>query len=335
MRAILVNIVAVLVSILGISCILSLSRGTAADNPVKPAHKAGEICVFDGIEFVWIPPGEFMMGATEKEIKFVRAFLDEQCWDPYPPVECEGPAHQVRISKGFWMGKYEVTQAQFERIAGFLPWTEYSESTGVHLTDYRDPNRPVVDIPWDQAVSFCDALSAISGKVYRLPTEAEWEYACRAGTTTPFYWGNDPSPAVLGEYCWHCRNSYEVRDKEWLAIDEILLRDNVIDVISPNGVWFKPVGLKKPNAWGLYDMIGNASEMCLDRFYEDYYTFSPANDPRGPARQYPLEQNWKEPCHVARGGSYMDYWYRCRSASRDRMCGPVHNGTGFRIVREE
>ncbi|MBN1594001.1 MAG: formylglycine-generating enzyme family protein [Candidatus Coatesbacteria bacterium] len=312
-------------------------RAAALPSTKEPSseHKPGEVRVFDGIEFVWIPPGEFIMGAADWEIKWVRTFMDKYYHNPYPRVECEGPPHLVKISRGFWMGRYEVTQAQFERISGFLPWTEYAEDWKLIYTDYRDPNRPIVDISWDHAVSFCDALSAQGGGVYRLPTEAEWEYACRAGTTTPFYWGNDPNLPVMGEYCWYARNSYEVRDEEQLARDERLRRDNIIDVFTPNGVWFKPVGLKKPNAWGLYDMIGNATEMCLDTFNEDYYTFSPTIDPRGPARQFPLEQNWKEPCHVARGGSYGHCWYRCRSATRQRMCGIVHNGTGFRVVREE
>jgi formylglycine-generating enzyme required for sulfatase activity len=176
------------------------------------------------IEFVKIAPGEFMMGCVQG---------DTDC------VEDEVPTHKVRLTKGFEMGKYEVTQAQWEAAMGSNP----SQTKG--------PQNPVDSVDKDDIRAFLEKLNARNdGYKYRLPTEAEWEYAARAGAP-------DPPRASLGDYAWFAGNS----DDE-----------------------SHPVGLKKPNAWGLYDILGNVREWVDDR--AAYYDYAPlpdvSEDPKGP-----------------------------------------------------
>jgi formylglycine-generating enzyme required for sulfatase activity len=176
------------------------------------------------IEFVKIAPGEFMMGCVKG---------DTDC------IEDEVPTHKVHLTKGFEMAKYEVTQAQWEAVMGSNP------------SDDKGPNIPVDNVSKDDMHAFLDKLNAQNdGYKYRLPTEAEWEYAARAGAP-------DPPKASLGEYAWFNDNS---------------------------GDTSRPVGLKKPNAWGLYDMLGNVRECVEDR--AAYYDYEPlpevSIDPKGP-----------------------------------------------------
>jgi len=151
------------------------------------------------------------------------------------------PKHEVTITKGFYMGKYEVTQAQFQHIMGSNP------SRGS-----KDPNSPADNISEADAFKFCADLSAKVGRDVRLPTEAEWEYACRAGTDTKYFFGD--SPEKYGEFAW--------------------FQDN-------DGGKSHPVGQKKPNPWGLYDIYGNVWERVSDRFHKDYYAQGPKVDPTG------------------------------------------------------
>jgi len=186
-----------------------------APNAAKPATQ---------IEFVKIPPGEFMMGCVKG---------DTDC------IEDEVPTHKVQLTKGFEMGKYEVTQAQWEALMGSNP------------SDDKGPNIPVDNVSKDDIHAFLDKLNAKNdGYKYRLPTEAEWEYAARANAP-------DPPRASLGDYAWFADNS---KDES------------------------HPVGLKKPNAWGLYDMLGNVRETVEDR--AAYYDYAPLEevtiDPKGP-----------------------------------------------------
>jgi formylglycine-generating enzyme required for sulfatase activity len=178
------------------------------------------------IEFVKIAPGEFMMGCVPD---------DKDC------IEDEVPRHKVRLTKGFEMGKYEVTQAQWEAVMG--PGSNPSETKG--------PKNPLDSVNKAEIRAFLEKLNAQNDSYkYRLPTEAEWEYAARAGVP-------DPPRASLGEYAWFADNS----DDE-----------------------SHPVGLKKPNAWGLYDMLGNVREWVEDR--AAYYDYAPlpeiSIDPKGP-----------------------------------------------------
>jgi formylglycine-generating enzyme required for sulfatase activity len=184
-----------------------------------------------GMRFVLIPPGEFDMGSTEEE---VAKLLEEARATNQPDwyierLPAEAPRHRVRITKPFYLGVFEVTQAQYEQVMGSNP-SRFKE----------DANCPVEQVSWDEASTFCRKLGELpeerSGqRAYRLPTEAEWEQACRCGTTTRWYSGDDE--AGLKEIAWYNANA---------------------------GGKTHPVGQKKPNAWGLYDMHGNVHQWCQD-----------------------------------------------------------------------
>lgn len=207
----------------------------------------------------------------------------------------ERPQHQVTVPS-FFMGKYPVTQAQWEAVA-----SQTDMKVKIDLNPdpsyFKGKNHPVERVSWDEAVEFCQRLSRLTGGNYRLPSEAEWEYACRAGTTTRFYFGDEVNQ--LEDYAWHGENSRGTTH---------------------------PVGQKKPNAWGLYDMHGNVWEWCEDDWH-DSYEGAPTD---GSA--------WIENgnCHrVTRGGSWFKHPEDCLSASRDydhRRANHL-NDYGFRVVR--
>jgi len=203
---------------------------------------------------------------------------------------CEGPAHTVIISKDFYIGKYEVTQAQWQLIMGNNP-SKFQNGD----------NYPVEQVSWDdicQAGGFLEKTNQLKPSGYsgfRLPTEAEWEYAARAGTQTRFYWGNDPSYTLIGDNAWYINNSSSTTH---------------------------PVGQKMRNAFGLYDMSGNVWEWCND-WYGPYG--GDVTDPIGPATGY---------SRVFRGGSWYDNCnYACRSAFRSHI-SPSHRShpLGFRLA---
>jgi formylglycine-generating enzyme required for sulfatase activity len=231
---------------------------------------------------VFIPPGTFRMGSPTNEV-------DRYDW--------EGPQTAVTIRRGFWMGKFEVTQGEYLAVMGNNP----SYFTG-------DTNRPVEMVSWADATAYCEALTQreraagriATNSVYRLPTEAEWEYACRGGTSTRFSYGDDPGYTKLTLYAWYYDNS---------------------------GGETHPVGQKLPNPWGLYDMHGNVYEWCQDWY--GTYLGGIALDPQGPATGSD---------RVTRGGSWSDWleWsdaWRCRSALRNHFI-PDGRGLsfGFRVL---
>ncbi len=221
------------------------------------------------LEMVWCPPGTFMMGAP----------TNEQDSDAR-----EAPQHQVTLTHGFWMGKYEVTQAQWLAVMGSKP----SNHTG-------DLSLPVEPVSWDDCQKFATALNALGQGTFRLPTEAEWEYAYRAGTTTRFYWGDDPSGSQSGNYAWYYHNS---------------------------GLTTHPVGGKLANAWGLYDMSGNAYEWCQD--WDGSYATGAISDPGGPSTGS---------LRVLRGGDCYDASPNCRAALRlSRSPDRCFNDVGLRLV---
>ena len=215
-----------------------------------------------GMEFKLIPAGTFIMGEGDQ-------------------------AHEVTLTKPFKIGVHEVTQAQYEQVMGVNP------------SKYKGASNPVEEVNWDDAVEFCRRLSELpaekaAGRVYRLPTEAQWEYACRAGTTTEYSFGDDDSG--LGDYAWHRENSDKTTH---------------------------PVGSKLPNAWGLYDMHGNVWEWCLD-WYGDYPS-GPVTDPMGAA---PGSYSYR----VLRGGCWSFTAVNCRSASRrGREPSYRYHYGGFRV----
>ena len=237
-----------------------------------------------GMKFVLIPPGEFMMGS-----KVLDSDISHD----------ELPQHQVRITKALHVGMYEVTLGQFRQ---FVEDAEYTD--GIDMWRERFDNThedlPAPYINWHDATEFCKWLSAKDGKTYRLPTEAEWEYACRAGTQTRFSFGD--KEADLRQYAWYNYNSGG----------------------APHAV-----GQKKPNTWGLYDMHGNVDEWCLDWYDADYYAqfkSEIAVDPIGPARGS---------SRVVRGKCWRSYPESCRTGSRGRLSPGSRNLLlAFRIVLE-
>ncbi|MHC4253803.1 MAG: SUMF1/EgtB/PvdO family nonheme iron enzyme, partial [Planctomycetota bacterium] len=214
------------------------------------APREAKLDLGDGqkMEFVYIKPGTFVMGGEcTKDGRF----------------ECvEVPKHKVTITKGFYMGKYEVTQEQYKAVTGLNP------SKGG-----KDPKCPADNISESDALAFCRGAAIKTERDVRLPTEAEWEYACRAGSTTKWFFGD--TPARLGDYAWY--------------------KDN-------DGGSSHPVGQKKPNPWGLYDICGNVVERVSDRYAKDYYKKSPEKDPTGPIQARSAQLEYK--VNAPRAGKY-------------------------------
>ena len=224
-----------------------------------------------------IPAGEFMMGSPE----------DEKQRDPD-----EGPVHRVCITKPFYLGVYEVTQEQYKEVMGNNP------------SRFKGKKRPVDGVSWNDAVKFCKKLSAKEDRTYRLPTEAEWEYACRAGTTTSFAFGQTLSSRTDAN-C-HLDGTSGGSEKD------------------PDLNKTASVGSYRPNPWGLYDMHGNLYELCQDRYEKDYYESSPTDNPTGPT---------SGSNRVLRGGSWRDFPAYCRSANRYKGSPNVGDFyLGFRVV---
>jgi formylglycine-generating enzyme required for sulfatase activity len=251
---------------------MDISAVPSLIGPNTPEEKTIDMGNGITMEFVLIPAGEFDMGSPVTE-------TDRE--------NDEYPVHRIQISRPFYMGKYEVTQEQYYVVAKYKP------------SRFKQEGRPVENVSWDQAVRFCRKLSEMKEGTYRLPTEAEWEYACRAGSQDRFYFGFDPEYSQIEKYTWYSENSDSATH---------------------------PVGEKKPNSFGLYDMHGNVSEWCWDWYAADSYSNSKRVDPPGP-------QHGKS--RVLRGGSWHHKARDCRSASRDD-CEPVYiqNYVGFRVVLE-
>lgn len=237
---------------------------SAGDERSFPLGNSGE-----SIVMCWIPTGEFDMGSPANE--------QDRDGDEYP-------VHRVTFSEGFWLGKYEVTQAQWEAVTGGTP------------SYYNGENRPVEQVSWNDIQD--NFLSGIDGS-FRLPSESEWEYACRAGTTTRFYWGDDPNYSSIGNY-------------------------TVYSINNPGRT--ANVGTKLPNAWGLCDMSGNVWEWCED-WYHSGYTNAPSNgsawvSPSGSSR-------------VFRGGGWSGSAGNCRSANRIYDVPSLRLSVlGFRLARD-
>jgi len=206
---------------------------------------------------------------------------------------------------GFSIGKYEVTNAQYRR---FKPSHNSGDYNGKSL---NGDNQPVVNVSWNDAVEYAQWLSRQSGKAYRLPIEAEWEYAARGGSSARNYWGNRKDDA-----CGHAN----VAD-QWA---KFIWSDGAIHNCDDGHAVTAPVGRYRPNAFGLYDMMGNVWEWCSDWYDENYYGVSPKDNPQGPS---------SGSSRVNRGGSwYSEPWY-VRSADRVRFGPSVRgNDLGFRLV---
>jgi len=254
--------------------------------------KSGEVIASTiGMNLVYIPAGEFRMGGSGSAAQLAARYDGNEAY-----FTNEYPQHRVRISRGFWMSQTEVTQGQYQAVMGSEPWLE---KTYVQRADYN----PAVFVSWDDAVAFCERLGRKEGQTYQLPTEAQWEYACRAGTTTQYNFGEDESTSE--EYAWFKGNTLDIGE-----------------------AYAQPVGLLKPNAFGLYDMHGNVWEWCRDYYDPQYYRKlgEPAIDP---------ENSRPAPCRVLRGGC----WYYAPQYGRSSYRGGSTPGTrrncriGFRVIR--
>jgi len=219
------------------------------------------------MEFVLIRPGSFLMGSPEEA-----------------GDGDESPVHTVTISRPFYLGRYEVTQEQWQEVMGSNP------------SRFKGPRLPVESVSWNGCQVFLQKLEEKTGRKFALPTEAQWEYACRAGTTTRWSFGDDD--AAINDYAWNGAKS---------------------------GGTTHPVGEKKPNPWGLYDMHGNVWEWCADRYTKHTYSNGVTTDPVGPT----LADN----SPVCRGGAWGDVPDYLRCAYRNCLgAAQGHHGIGLRCV---
>ncbi len=265
--------------------LVCLVAGQQTDESADTPNSPEVITTKTGVEMVLIPAGECRMGSDEGKAD-------------------EAPAHTVRVD-AFYIDRYEVTQEQYGQLIVGNP------------SRFKGPKNPMEQVSWAAAALYCNERSRAEGLEpcydeetvecnfeaagYRLPTEAEWEYACRAGSDTDYSFGDDGGE--LGEHAWHAENSLETTH---------------------------PVGEKKPNPWGLYDMHGNVAEWCNDLYGPRYYQDSPEENPRGP-------EDGEE--FVLRGGAWNSPPDECRSAYRlgddPGFQDPCFRGShiGFRCVR--
>jgi formylglycine-generating enzyme required for sulfatase activity len=247
------------------------------------------------LDMVEIPAGSFKMGTKEEEIeRLVQKFKGGE------DFRREKPQHEVTV-KSFLMGKYQVTQAQWEKVVA-LP--KVKVNLKANPSHSIGDNRPVENVSWDDAVEFCARLSKHTNKQYRLPSEAEWEYACRAGTNTPFHFGGTIT-TELANYKGDSTYAFEPKGKN---------RGETIEV-----------GSFSPNSFGLYDMHGNVWEWCQDSWYQKSYEELPSDGS-------PWINN-DDKLHVLRGGSWLTVPEACRSAYRNaNFGGPQDPYVGFRVV---
>ena len=322
-----------------IGCVVLLAMaGTAFSETKEPPKKLAED-LGGGVkmELVLIPAGEFKMGSGESAAD-TATFFKTTYGEDYLTADFfkdEHPQHRVRITKPFYLGTYHVTRGQFRQFVkdsgyktdagkgetpGAFGWdsdkkefgfnAKYSwRNAGFEQTD----EHPVVNVSWNDAMAFCNWLSKKEGKSYRLPTEAEWEYACRAGTTARHYSGDDPeSLAKVGNVA---DATLKAKIPDWKCTIKA----------SDGYVFTAPVGKFKSNAFGLYDMHGNAWQWCVDWYGVEYFAKSTADDPTGPD---------SGDVRVLRGGSWSRGPNSGRSAYRDwRAPGDRYYDAGFRVAR--
>lgn len=267
-----------LLSALGLTATLAVLLPPPAAGLPAPAGKPEVITNGLGMKLAPIAKGEFMMGSPDSDADAASS---------------EKPQHRVIIARPFRLGVHPVTRGQFKAFVEATGYQTEAETSGQGgygfntttknidqrpVDTWKTPGfeqtdeHPIVNVSWHDAVTFCNWLSKKEGKRYRLPTEAEWEYACRAGSTTRFPTGdaseslkglaNVADQAMKARFAQECGWTFMPWDDGW--------------------AFTAPVGKYKPNAWGLYDLPGNVWNWCSDWYAEDYYTNSPAHDPRGP-----------------------------------------------------
>jgi formylglycine-generating enzyme len=338
-------------------CFLPVCAAWAKEKDAPPSENATAkpktVTNSIGMKLVRIPAGEFQMGIQQSNEEFAKAFVGYSSYDPKTfagtAIERERPSHRVRITKSFFLGACHVTVGEFRRFVsesgyrtdaekgtelmvngmnkgkGAFGWdaktgdqdfrAEYSwRNPGIPQND----NHPVVCVSWNDATAFCQWLGRKEKKKYRLPTEAEWEYACRAGTTTQYWCGDDPEglakvanvadAAFKGRYPKEFVSQYAIR-------------------ASDGYVFTSPVGSFRANPFGLYDMHGNAGQWCADWFDDKYYGKSPQKDPSGPD---------SGTSRVYRGGTWCSIAESLRSRRRGGAAPDFRTmGTGFRIAGDQ
>jgi formylglycine-generating enzyme required for sulfatase activity len=276
-----------------------------ADNGIPAGFRAAAVTDAiihekTGMEFCFIPAGSFMMGSPDGQAEKGQ---DQSPAAEEPGRDSDELQHEVKITKPFYLGKYEVTQAQWQRVMGSNP------------SRFKGSDRPVEHVSWDDCQAFCEKLCRLGGLPsgsFRLPTEAEWEYACRARTT-----GAYAGTGNLDEMGWHAGAGMESKESKPEAV-----AGKADEMGWYTGETTRPVGLKQPNAWGLHDMHGNVWEWCQDWY--DNYSDGPATDPTGPL-------SWNK--RVVRGGSWGSPASSCRSAYRFRyLPGFRYCLVGFRVA---
>ncbi|WAC06420.1 MAG: formylglycine-generating enzyme family protein [Thermodesulfobacteriota bacterium] len=297
-----------------------------------------------GMKLVLIQAGEFKMGSDESPEALAKAFpqYDRR---RFLNIVDEAPVHRVRITRSFYLGQHEVTVGQFKNFlaaSGYIPESIADGTGGYGYNPAYDPktskrgdafegrspvyswlnpgfdqgdNYPVINVTWNDAVALSRWLSEREGKKYRLPTEAEWEYACRAGTQMRYYSGDKPQSLLK------VANTFDAKTaRNWPQWQAYALTGR-------DGFAFTaPVGSFAPNAWGLYDMHGNAWEWVADWYGENYYANSPVDDPQGPATGS---------VRVRRGGSWHTWSFYCRTSFRNWNTPQTrYTLVGIRLLRE-
>ena len=283
---------------------VELPQTAHGQQPQSASRQSGSPVITNsiGVKLVQIPAGTFMMGSPKSESE----------------RDSEEFRHEVAITKPFYMGVYEVKQREFAKIT--LPGEKRRPPKATFNGERGGgPDHPMENLLWQDAVDFCNTLSQQPAekqarRTYRLPTEAEWEYACRAGTKTPFHFGN-----ALSSKQGNFNGNYPYGG-------------------APQGPYLRKtakVGSYEPNAFGLYDMHGNVSEWCADWYDQEYYRDSPADDPLGPPVGV-LPTGFSGNYYlVVRGGCWLDDARACRSAYRSRaMPKNTYRLIGFRVVCE-
>ena len=284
--------------VLGICLALALSAAGCADNTqAKPVAKPKTMKTLTldlgkgvTMKLVLVPAGDFLMGGKFKPAEAVKRFGGKE-----NHYASEHPRRKVTITKPFYMGVYEVTQAQWEAVMDSKPYD------GKMVTKIG-PDYPASWLTWTEAGEFCSKLSKKIGKQVALPTEAQWEYACRAGSDTAFCYGDDPKK--IGDYGW--------------------LGSNMVDNQKAK-TYARKGGLRKPNAWGLYDMHGNIWEWCRDWYDAKFYASGKNADPVCVKKGKTV---------TSRGGSWYNDPIHLRSAARNSWTGPTyrHYNYGFRVI---
>jgi formylglycine-generating enzyme required for sulfatase activity len=275
-----------------LACVLAACL--IAQGPARSQRAAKGITNSIGMKLVLIPAGKFVMGTPANEAE----------------REAGETQHEVAITRPFYLGVYTVTQGQFQKVMGKNP-SFFQPNRG------GSPDHPAEQVRWREAQMFCTKLSALpeekkAGRTYRLPSEAEWEYACRAGTATVFNVGD-----ALSSKQANFNGNYPYGDAE-------------------KGPYLRKtakVGSYAPNAWGLYDMQGNVLQWCNDFYDPNYYKKSPRKDPKGPDKGV-VPTGYRNDCYVVvRGGCWLDEGRGCRCGRRFRLQpSEPYRWTGFRVA---